>query len=101
MRLLASTLALALTVAGASSAATNPRLTDAQFLHLARCAGLVDGSGADATPFDAALRENRARRAEYIRDQARLNRSTAATNMRRASGVTRERLEAEKAACAV
>jgi hypothetical protein len=99
MRLLASTLALALTVAGASSAATT-RVSDAQYLQLARCAGLVEGSGADASAIEATLRDNRSRREDYIRARARSNRTDAAADFRRASGAERERLEAEKAACA-
>ena len=101
MRLITTCFALALTVAaGAATASTaQARITDGQYLKLARCAGLAAGSGADAASMDALLRGARTGRAEYVREQARTNRSQSETDMRLASGATRERLTAELGAC--
>ena len=99
MRFAAATLALLLAAAAGSASAQATRLPDTGFLRLARCAGLVAGSGGDPAALDAAVRQNRMRRADYVRDQAINNRAEAASEMRSASGASRERLTAEMQAC--
>ena len=57
--------------------AQSARVSDASYVALARCAGLAEGSGADASTLEQALRAQRRGRSDHIRDQATNARQSA------------------------
>lgn len=80
--------------AGTAQAQT-ARISDAHYLALARCAGLAEGAGVDASTIEQTLREQRRGRADHIRSQATAARQSAIAEARAdASAVS-----AELAAC--
>lgn len=86
----------------ASGVSASERLEDRDYLRLARCAGLTEGSGGDASAIEAVLRGANRGRAMGIRDRAASRRTAALHEMRRARGEDRTRLEGELGArCAV
>lgn len=91
--------AAAAALAGAAQAQSSGRLSDGQYLELARCAGLADGAGQSVESVDQALRAARRGRADHVREQAINARSQAASEFRRASGEQAAALNAELAAC--
>ena len=76
--LIVPTALIAATLAGAAQAQT-ARLSDTDYVATARCAGLADGTGADAARFEQTLREQRRGRADHIRSAASSARREAAS----------------------
>ena len=75
--------------------AQSARISDTDYIALARCAGLAEGSGADASTLDQTLRAQRRGRADHVRDQATNARQSAMAQARAdTAGVA-----AELAAC--
>lgn len=99
MRLIAATLAVALTAAAAGAAVAQDRVSDGRYVQLARCVGLADGSGVEAADLEAALRANRRGRSDHIRERATNARHEAAAAIRSASGESLAELTAERDAC--
>lgn len=93
MRIFVAVLTAGLIAAGSVSA--GERLEDRDYVRLARCAGLTDGSGGDASAIDAILRGANRGRAAQIRDRAMSQRRSASVEMRAAKGEDRARLEGE------
>ena len=98
MRLLVLAAAAAVALAGAAQAQT-ARLSDNQYVALARCAGLAEGSSVEAPTLQTKLRAERRGRANHIRDQAVSARQSAMAEIRAASGDEAARLAAERDAC--
>ncbi|MDO1558153.1 hypothetical protein Q0812_01750 [Brevundimonas sp. 2R-24] len=94
--LIAAVSAAALTAAAAGAA---ERITDVEYLQAARCAGLAQAAGGDASFFETKMRQNRQGRSDYVRAQARTGRDQARSDFRAASGEARAQLEAEIRAC--
>lgn len=101
MRLMIASLALASAALAGAAHAQSARITDSEYLALARCAGLYEGAGLDAQQINQELRAARRGRADHIRDQATSAKAQAEAEAARASGADAERLAAERAACAV
>ena len=97
MRLFIASLALASAALAGAANAQADRLSDSEFVALARCAGLYQGAGRDAETLNHQLRAERRGRADHIRERATNARSEAASEAR--SGADAERLAAERAAC--
>lgn len=97
MRLFIASLALASTALAGAANAQATRISDAQFVALARCAGLVEGAGLDAQTLDQELRAARRGRADHVRERAINARSEAASQARDAAGSSE--IAAETAAC--
>ena len=68
-------------LAGAANA-QSARISDSQYVALARCAGLAEGAGVDASDMDDALRAQRRGRADHIRQQATSARQSALVEAR-------------------
>ncbi len=101
MRILIASTALSFAVLGAAAASADTRITDMAFVHAARCAGLAEGSGADASAALAVLKAQSQGRADYIRDKADQARNDAAHDIRSLKGEKHDRLVAERdGACA-
>jgi hypothetical protein len=100
MRLFVAVLTAGLIAASGVSA--SERLEDQDYLRLARCAGLTEGSGGDASAIEAVLRGANRGRAMGVRDRAATRRGIALREMRGARGEDRARLESELGArCAL
>jgi hypothetical protein len=66
-------IAASLAASTAALAGSSDRLTDVQYMHLARCRALAASTqlgGGDASAFDAALKSQRASRETYVFDRA-------------------------------
>ena len=64
-------IAAALTAALAGGAqAQSARISDTDYINLARCTGLAEGAGVDASDMEQTLRDQRRGRADHIRDRA-------------------------------
>ncbi len=68
-------------LAGAANA-QSARISDSQYVALARCAGLAEGAGVDASDMDDALRAQRRGRADHVRQQATSARQSAIVEAR-------------------
>lgn len=75
--------------------AQSARVSDASYVALARCAGLAEGSGADASSLEQALRTQRRGRSDHVRDQATNARQSAIAQARDNAAA----VAAELAAC--
>lgn len=99
MRIVTAAIIAAAAVSGLSATAAfaQTRLTDTQFIKVARCAGLAgDGAG-----FDAVMKANKRGRDSYIIDKARDARSAAEREARTAGEGGKAQIAAElSGACA-
>lgn len=77
-----------------SAQAQSARISDADYVALARCAGLAEGSGADASTLEQTLRVQRRGRADHIRDQATGARQSAIAEARADSSAVASELAA-------
>lgn len=87
----------AASLAGAAMAAD--RLTDAEYLKAARCAGLMKSANLgqpDGAAIDAFLKDQQRRRPTAILDMADRDRKDARFEANRASGDAKTRLQAER-----
>ena len=96
MRLLAATIAVALAASAGVAVAAQERVSDSRYVQMARCAGLAEGSGAEAEALDAALRANRRGRSDHVRERAINARNEAAAAIRAASGEDLAQLTSER-----
>lgn len=74
--LLAATVLIAGAMVGAQANAAEARMTDAGFVHAARCAGLARGAGYNASSYDDVVRRQGARREQLawiMADQVKLD----------------------------
>lgn len=90
-----ATAGVAAVVDSAHAAPASQRMTDTAYLALARCAGIADGAGSDASAFDKALRDNEDGREPFVADRAAVQRSDAAREARHAGPDTKAHLTAE------
>lgn len=87
--------AAAIAALAGTAQAQSSRISDTDYIALARCAGLAEGAGVDASTLDQSLRSQRRGRADHVRDQATNARQSAIAQARADSaGVA-----AELAAC--
>jgi len=101
MRIFVTVLTAALITAGGALAAA-PKVGDNDYLRMARCAGLAEGSNADASALNAALEQAREGRGRVVRDSGIARRRSAAQQMRGARGDFRAQLQTELSTrCAV
>ncbi|WP_296815184.1 hypothetical protein [Brevundimonas sp.] len=96
MRLFITSLALASAALASAANAQSARISDAEYVALARCAGLVEGAGLDTRDLDQELRAARRGRADHIRERATNARAEAASEARSNDSAD---LAAERAAC--
>lgn len=100
MRIITAAIIAATAVSGitATAAFADTRLSDAQYIKAARCAGL---SGEDSDKFDALLKANRRGRADFVSDKALNAKNDAARQLRSAREGGKAEIAAELAgACA-
>ncbi len=100
MRLFLASLALASAALAGAANAQADRVSDSEFVALARCAGLYEGAGLDAQTLNNELRAARRGRADHVREQATNAKARAEAEAASASGGAAEQLAAERAACA-
>lgn len=74
--------AAALAAFTGTAQAQSARISDAGYVALARCAGLAEGSGADAAALNETLRVQRRGRSDHVRDQATNARQSAIAEAR-------------------
>jgi len=77
-------------------AASPKSLNDSAYLNLARCAGISEGLGGDASGFDKLLSAEDGGREAYILDRAVARRIEAAREARHAGPDTKAHLTAER-----
>jgi len=100
MRITTAAIIAAAAVSGltATAAFAQTRLSDMQYVKLARCSGLA---GEDSARFDALLKANKQGRDSYIADKAASARTTAAREARTAGEGGKASIAAElNGACA-
>ncbi len=100
MRIITAAVIAATAVSGltATAAFAQSRLTDAQFIKAARCAGLA---GEDSAKFDALLKANKRGRVDFVLDKASSAKDAAARQLRSAGEGGQAEIAAELAgACA-
>lgn len=96
MKTVIVSLALLTAIGSAGSALAQPgRLTDGQYIQLARCAGLAQGLNQDGTALNNALRQAHRGREGVTRDLADEAKRNGANEARRANPVSRAALETE------
>lgn len=96
MKTVILSLALLTAVSSAGAASTQPgRLTDSQYIQLARCAGLAQGLNQDGTALNNALRQAHRNREGVTRDLADEAKRNGVNEARRANSVSRAALETE------
>lgn len=101
MRIFVTVLTTALIAAGGAMAAA-PKVSDNDYLRMARCAGLTEGARGDATALNAALDQAHEGRSRVVRDSGIARRRSAAQQMQGARGDFRTQLETEMSTrCAV
>lgn len=101
MRIFVAVLTTALIAAGGAMAAPS-RVSDNDYLRMARCAGLTEGSNADVSALNTALDQAREGRGRVVRDSGIARRRSAAQQMRGARGDFRAQLQTELSTrCAV
>lgn len=88
-------IALAAAAAGTSVSASE-RLSDQDYLQLARCIGWTQGADEDAAPLQEKLREATRGRTGAIRDRANTRRRDASVQMRMSKDEARVALQAER-----
>ena len=100
--LFVATLVIAAGVAAVTPAgAATPRLSDVAYMNAARCQGLAEGMGRDATAIKQVVANASAQREGFVFDQADAARVNAKREARRADADTRRHLIAESdGACA-
>lgn len=100
MRTLFAVLTLSLSaVAGASQAAD--RLSDTDYVHAARCVGLAEASGVDASALKSVLKAQSRGRMDFIVERADDARRDASRELKKATGADLGRLTNERdSACA-
>jgi hypothetical protein len=98
------TLLISLTLAAAavgSTAVAAERISDAQYVEAARCIGLSEGAGVDASAIKALLKSQTRGRMDFIVDRADSARRDAARSVKKATGEDLGRLTTERdSACA-
>lgn len=78
MRALTIAIAAAATLISAGAASADTRVSDSQFLAVARCTGLAQGSGGDtAAGYESFYKEQGKRRSSFIYEQAEKARAKA------------------------
>ncbi len=70
-------------------------MTDSTYLAIARCAGVSEGLGADASGFNKVLSDQDVGRQSMVLDRAKQVRDQTASNARRAGADTKSHLHAE------
>jgi len=101
MRIFVTVLTIALIAASGAMAAA-PRVSDNDYLRMARCAGLTEGSHGDAAALNAALEQAREGRGRLVRDSGIARRRSAMQQMQGARGDFRAQLQTELSTrCAV
>lgn len=78
-----------------ASAAGNSYMSDSQYLAAARCAGIAQGLGADASAYDKVLDDQSGGRETFVTARAGSSREDAAREARHAGPDTKAHLSAE------
>jgi hypothetical protein len=81
MKTLLIAAAVATALAGTAQA-QSARISDTDYINLARCAGLAEGVGVDASEMEQVLRDQRRGRADHIRERATSARQSAIAEAR-------------------
>lgn len=85
---------LAFTAVPASAA--DAQMKDSDYLSLARCAGLAQGLGGDAAPYDKVLEDQRLGRDAVVIENASAIRSDTQNAARHASGQRKAKFESDR-----
>ena len=79
-----------------ASASETRHMSDSAYLAAARCAGIAQGLGSDASAFDKVVDEQSTGRETFVADRAASTREDAARQARRAGADTKAHLTAER-----